>query len=261
MGLTSSSATLGYKVAAANPNIASSSTFVACNNAIGIDNPPLSFANNAIGSNNSLIIEKLTTYYIRYKSLIDTYSITNLTHNYFNKSASITLLSASQSFSSALQRDLTFGCILHFYSRTSNNMTYTIDPTIFKDNKKYELSFSFSSSACILNQNPRVASVFVNIGSHKTYDNNTNYNTQSNFLGFLEINNHYNSFSTPVDTTGSVSYSTLSASPSNKPIIVNRPVSNTLNVTILKEDGTLFTDNSNIGLMPSYVISLFFKEI
>ena len=113
-------------------------------------------------------------------------------------------------------------------------MSYVIDTSVFENNKKYELSFSFSSSCCILNQYAKIPSVYVNLGNlsteNKTYtfENNGSYMVQSNFLGFLKINNVYNSNNTnslnnPSYSWGNTQFSTLTAEPSNIPIIINKP--------------------------------------
>jgi hypothetical protein len=246
---TTRSALLGYKVAASNAQSAAAVN----STTLDITNAPYHFSNTIVNHNSSVIVEKQIT--MRYKQTRQTYAISNLIYNYWNKVAALTLATPTTFAIGATQN------VLHFYSRTANNMRYTIDPTIFRETETYEVSFSFASSACILNQGARCALVYATLGSDKTYDNTTGYTQQSNFLGFLKIKNVYESVTTVADTTGSVSYSTLYADPSNPPIIIKKPISNTINITILNEDGTLFTDNSNIRLMPQYLITLYFKEL
>ena len=60
---------------------------------------------------------------------------------------------------------------------------------------------------------------------------------------------------------GNVSYSTLIADDSNKPIIINKPTNNVLTVNILNDDLEHWTDNSNVGICPPYEITFHFKEI
>lgn len=249
-GQTTKSALLGYKVGAAT-----CTTYPIGTNVLDISNPPFFFSNSAVNSTCSLIIERVISGY-RFKDIRDTYSISNLTYNYLNKTSSLVIPSTG------LTRQVNAAQnTLHFYSRTYNTVSYTIDTTIFNVGKKYELSFSFSSYPCILNQGARIPLVYVNLGSDKTYDNNGTFMSQSNFLGFLKTNNFYNSIATIAETVGNVSYSKLVADPANIPIIISKPVTNTINIQILNEDGTPFVDNSNIGIMPPYVITLYFKEI
>jgi hypothetical protein len=159
--------------------------------------------------------------------------------------------------------------VITFFQKTYNNVNYQIDTTVFEDSKKYALSFSFSSSPCVLNYNAKQALVYVNLGSDKSYDNNSSYMTQSNFLGYLKNNIFYSNPSNVITSNSSnnvvthnnVSFHTLCADPANVPLIINKPVSNNLTIQILNEDGTPFQDNSNIGLMPPYVITLYFKPI
>jgi hypothetical protein len=138
-------------------------------------------------------------------------------------------------------------------------MSYNINTSIFEDGKKYELSFSFQSYPCIINQCYKPASVYIDFGSNATYESGTNNINTTNLLGHLKPNFIHSNQNTSV--YGNVSYSTLIADDSNKPIIINKPTNNVLTVNILNDHEEFWSDNSNVGLCPPYEITFHFKEI
>ena len=152
-----------------------------------------------------------------------------------------------------------FTTIITIYSKSFNTMSYNIDTSIFEDGKKYELSFSFQSFPCIINQCYQPASVYVNFSSNSTYESGTNNINTTNKLGLLKPNFIHSNMNTAL--FGNVSYSTLIADDSNKPIIINKPTNNVLTVNILNDDLEHWTDNSNVGICPPYEITFHFKEI
>jgi hypothetical protein len=190
------------------------------------------------------------------------YKVTNIITNQSNNNVG-SYLAITPPLASATASDVR----VIFYAKTYNNITYNIDSSIFKNSRKYELSFSFSSSPMVFNQYSKIPLVYINLNSSSTHESNIIYNTDSitqlNFLGFLKTNLIYNSAnSSDVNSLGNnnTQYCSLVADPSNIPIIINKPTSNNITITVVNEDGTPFYDCSNYGIMQPYVISLYFKE-
>ena len=191
-----------------------------------------------------------------YASLVigtDVYSIEKISSSAINATNMIRI---NPPLKSAIVNNST---TITIYSKSFNTMSYNIGTSIFEDGKKYELSFSFQSYPCIINQFYQPASVYVDFGSNSTYESGTNTINTTNKLGLLKPNFIHSNQNTAL--YGNVSYSTLIADDSNKPIIINKPTNNVLTVNILNEDLEHWTDNSNVGICPPYEITFNFKEI
>ena len=248
-----SNSKLGYRICCAK----TIATYDSSNSKISISAGTTNLT-NCIISNSTVKVMKTTDY----SQFLDTNENT-VTNCMVSNLYDLNVITLNSGFTTTVNS----GTPIAFFSKTYNNMTYNIDPTIFTG-KQYELSFSFSSTACILNQFAKNCLVYVNLGSNKSYDNNSVITTQSNFLGYLKANFIYKQMTNLVYTAipainyaQNMDFFTLNSDPNNAPIIINKPVSNTITIQILNEDGTPFQDNSNVGLMPPYVITFYFKEI
>ena len=183
----------------------------------------------------------------------DTYSITKIC-----ASANVTanMIEITPPLQSATVYNTT---IMNVYSQTYNRIMYNIDSSIFEDGKKYELSFSFTSHPCILNQFMKPALVYINLGTNDTYETDYNNLITTNLLGYLKPNFIHSNMSTATALYGNVSYSTLIEA-SNKPILIKKFSTNYIIVTIVDDDLIPFVDNSNVGIFPPYKLTLHFKE-
>ena len=79
-------------------------------------------------------------------------------------------------------------------------------------------------------------------------------------MGYLKPNFIHSIMSSALTVYGNVSYSSLIADSSNKPILISKPSTNNITVSILNDDLLPFIDNSNIGICPPYEMTLHFKE-
>lgn len=235
---TTHSATLGFKICAGTVN----GTIPIGSSVISFTGPHLITCLNVISPNSSLVIGS------------DTYSIEKIS---YSSVASANMIRITPPLKTAT---ISSGnsTLITIYSKSFNTMSYNIDTSIFEDGKKYELSFSFTSSPCIINQCYQPASVYVDWGN-TAYESGTNSINTTTKLGLLKNNYvHQNMNSAQF---GNVSYSTLIADDSNKPLIINKPIRNTITVNIMNDDLELWSDNSNVGLCPPYEITFHFKEI
>ena len=190
-----------------------------------------------------------------YASLVigsDIYSIEKISYSAFNNTNMIRI---SPPLKTATVNNVT---LVTIYSKSFHSMSYNIDTSIFEDGKKYELSFSFTSSPCIINQCYQPASVYVDLGN-AGYESGTNSINTTTKLGLLKNNYVHQNMNAAL--FGNVSYSTLIADDSNKPLIINKPMRGQITVNILNDDLELWSDNSNVGICPPYEITFHFKEI
>lgn len=234
---TTHSQTLGFKIGAA---ISYGSVPIG-SSVISFNAPHLISTLNIISPYISLVIGT------------DVYSIEKISYSSINNT---NMIKISPPLKTATFHNST---LITIYSKSFNTMSYNIDTSIFEDGKKYELSFTFSSYPCIINQLYVPASLYVDFGSNSTYESGTNNLNTTNLLGLLKPNFIHSNQNTAL--YGNVSYSTLISDDSNKPIIINKPTNNVLTVNIFNDDLEYWFDNSNIGICPPYEITFHFKEI
>ena len=237
--ISSNSSSLGYKIMAGTPSASLS---------MGLS--LVSFYNSSLLNSLNIVAP-----YMSLSIGTDTYSMSNITYSALNN---INMISVKP----PLKTNLGYATTpMTIYAQTYSNISYNIDPSIFEDGKKYELSFSFSSYACIISQSCQPASVYINLGRNNTYETDSNSIISSNLLGYLKPNFIHSNMSSALTVYGNVSFSTLVADPSNQPILIAKPSNSNITVTILNDDLTPFTDNSDIGLCPAYEMTLHFKEV
>ena len=239
--ITTNSNILGYKVSSGHTN---------ANQAIG--SSVLNFYNSSV-----LFTQNILSPYMQLLIDNNIYSMSNISFSAINN---ISLIKVTPPLSTAMLGAIT---LINVYAKTYNNVSYNIDPSIFEDGKKYELSFSFTSYPCIISQSCGLPCVYLNLGTNSTYETDYNNIIKSNLLGYLKSNFiHSNMASSNSNVLyGNVSYSTLTADPSNKPILISKPSTNNITISILNDDLTPFVDNSSIGLFPPYSLTLHFKEV
>jgi hypothetical protein len=212
---------------------------------------PLNSSVISFGASSLITTSNIISSYMSLLIANEIYSIKSINYSSINN---ISMMQISPPLKSATVNNST---IAYVYSKTFHTMEYKFD--IFESGKKYQLSFSFSSYPCIINQCFKSASVYASFNSNSTYESGANNINTTNLLGHLKPNKIHSNMNSSL--FGNVSYSTLIADDSNKPIIINSPKTNIVTINILNDDDTPFVDNSIVGLCPPYLLTLQFKEI
>jgi len=214
---------------------------------------PLNSSVISFGASSLITTSNIISSYMSLLIANEIYSIKSINYSSINN---ISMMQISPPLKSATVNNST---VAYVYSKTFHTVEYKIDNYIFEFGKKYEMSFTFSSNPCVINQCFKPASVYASFSHSSSFESGSNNLISTNRLGILKTNLIHSNMNSAL--FGNVNYSTLIADDSNKPIIINSPKTNIVTISILNDDDTPFVDNSIVGLCPPYLLTLHFKEI
>ena len=141
-------------------------------------------------------------------------------------------------------------------SGNTQSATYLVDwNSILKPNKSYLCHFTYIGGANVYT-GTKLACVYIDFNNQEIYQNlsSTNGASTSQMIGFLK----------PIILVGSTNTVYLQAETitNEEFLLKNRPSNNIVNVRILDNSGSLFTDNATTPANPAaYVLTLHFREI